>query len=209
MNLLAALNWRYATKRMNGNAIAPEKLNTILEATRLSPSSLGLQPYKIIVITDPETKKKIQPACYNQPQIVEGHAVVVFCTLKTIDAATVDAYIATIAATRNVTTESLEGFKNMCLGFVLNMDADQAQKWAMLQTYIALGNIMVAAALEEVDSTPMEGFVPEKLDEILELDKLGLQSSVVCVLGYRDVENDYLLNAKKVRKSTENLFIHI
>ena len=207
MSLLDALKWRYAVKRMNGNKIPEAKLNTILEATKLAPSSFGLTPYNIIVIEDEETRKKLQPHFYNQPQVVKSSALVIFATWNSITEKEVAEYMQEIADERGVPVENLKDFAGYINGSIKNLTAEQLQIWAAKQTYIALGFTLVAAASEEVDATPMEGFIPDAVDEALGLKELGLHSAVAVTLGYRDAANDYLSGAKKVRRATEKLII--
>ncbi len=207
MSLLDSLKWRYAVKRMNGNKIPEATMNTILEATKLAPSSFGLTPYNIIVIEDEETRKKLQPHFYNQPQVVESSALVIFATWNSITEKEVAAYMQEIADERGVPVESLNDFASYINGSIKNLSAEQLQIWAAKQTYIALGFTLVAAASEEIDATPMEGFKPDAVDEALGLKALGLHSAVAVTLGYRDAANDYLSGAKKVRRASEKLII--
>lgn len=207
MSLLDSLKWRYAVKRMNGNKIPEATLNTILEATKLAPSSFGLTPYNIIVIEDEETRKKLQPHFYNQPQVGESSALVIFATWNSITEKEVSEYMQEIAEERGVPVESLNDFAGYINGSIKNLTAEQLQIWAAKQTYIALGFTMVAAATEEIDATPMEGFKPDAVDEALGLKALGLHSAVAVTLGYRDAANDYLSGAKKVRRASEKLII--
>ena len=207
MSLLDSLKWRYAVKRMNGNKIPEATMNTILEATKLAPSSFGLTPYNIIVIEDEETRKKLQPHFYNQPQVVESSALVIFATWNSITEKEVAEYMQEIADERGVPVESLNDFASYINGSIKNLSAEQLQIWAAKQTYIALGFTLVAAASEEIDATPMEGFKPDAVDEALGLKALGLHSAVAVTLGYRDAANDYLSGAKKVRRASEKLII--
>jgi nitroreductase len=207
MSLLDSLKWRYAVKRMNGNKIPEATMNTILEATKLAPSSFGLTPYNIIVIEDKETRKKLQPHFYNQPQVGESSALVIFATWNSITEKEVAAYMQEIAEERGVPVESLNDFAGYINGSIKNLTAEQLQIWAAKQTYIALGFALVAAATEEIDATPMEGFKPDAVDEALGLKELGLHSAVAVTLGYRDAANDYLSGAKKVRRASEKLII--
>jgi nitroreductase len=207
MSLLDSLKWRYAVKRMNGNKIPEATMNTILEATKLAPSSFGLTPYNIIVIEDEETRKKLQPHFYNQPQVGESSALVIFATWNSITDKEVAAYMQEIAEERGVPVESLNDFASYINGSIKNLTAEQLQIWAAKQTYIALGFTLVAAATEEIDATPMEGFKPEAVDEALGLAALGLRSAVAVTLGYRDAANDYLSGAKKVRRASDKLII--
>ena len=205
MKLLESLEWRYATKKMNGEKIPGDKLDRILEATRLAPSSYGLTPYQVVVVEDQELKEKLVPACYGQTQLKDSSAVLVFAVWDTINAESVDNYINQIAKERNIPVDILEDFKGMMNGTLQHMTKEQKTIWAQKQTYIGLGFSLVASAVEEVDSTPMEGFVPSQVDEVLGLRELGLKSTVVLTLGYRDTEGDSLSTMKKVRR--DDLFI--
>ena len=200
MELIESLQWRYATKKMNGDKIPQDKLERILEATRLAPSSYGLTPYQVIVVEDQELKEKLVPACYGQTQLADSSAVLVFAVWDTIDENEVENYINNIAEQRNIPVDVLGDFKGMMVGTLSNMTDEQKTIWAQKQTYIGLGFSLVASALEGVDSTPMEGFVPSKVDEVLGLKELGLKSTLVLPLGYRDTENDSLSTMKKVRR---------
>ena len=207
--LTKQLEWRYATKRMNGQTIPQEKIDNILEAIRLAPSSYGLTPYSVLVIKDPELRKKIQPTAYMQPQIVEGSHLLVFAALDNVTEKNVDDYMSLVSTTRGVPVSALADFKKMIWGGASTRSAADNFTWAAKQVYIALGAGIVAAALEEVDSTPMEGFDPAKLDEVLGLKAKGLKSVVMLALGYRDTANDASASYKKVRRSTKDLFIQM
>lgn len=206
MGLIESLQWRYATKKMNGDRIPQDKLERILEATRLAPSSYGLTPYQVIVVEDQELKEQLVGACYGQTQLKDSSAVLVFATWDTIDEESVGNYINTIAKERNLPVDNLNDFKGMMVGTITNMTEEKKTIWAQKQVYIGLGFSLVASALEGVDSTPMEGFVPSKVDEILGLKELGLSSTVILTLGYRD-EVDVLSTLKKVRRDNDNFFI--
>ncbi len=208
MELIKSLEWRYATKKMNGDKIPQDKLNRILEATRLAPSSYGLTPYQVIVVEDQELKEKLVPACYGQTQLADSSAVLVFATWDAIMTENgVDDYINNIADQRNIPVNVLDDFKGMIMGTLDNMYNEQKKVWAQKQAYIGLGVSIVASAVEEVDSTPMEGFASAKVDEILGLKDMGLSSTVILTLGYRDTEGDSLSTMKKIRR--DNLFIRI
>jgi nitroreductase len=207
MSLLDSLKWRYAVKKMNGTKIPAEKLDTIIEATRLAPSGFGLTPYSIIVVEDEETRKKLLPAFYNQAQVVDGSAVIVFAAWNTISEKEIAEYMQEIAEERDVAVDTLNEFSGAINGSFKNKTPEQARVWADKQAYLALGFALVAAAAEEIDATPMEGFKPDAVDEILGLTALGLHSAVAVTLGYRDAANDYLSGAKKVRRAPEKLII--
>ena len=207
MELLKSLEWRYATKKMNGEKIPQDKLERILEATRLAPSSYGLTPYNVIVVEDQKLKEELQEACYGQTQLSESSAVLVFATWDEVTEHSVGNYINEIAKQREIPVESLNGLQDMMNGSLTNMTHEQKISWAQRQAYIGLGFALTAAAVEEVDSTPMEGFVPESVDTVLGLQELGLKSVVVLPLGYRDTENDSLSTLKKVRWDNDKFFI--
>ena len=207
MELLESLQWRYATKKMNGEKIPQDKLEKILEATRLAPSSYGLTPYNVIVVEDQKLKEELQGACYGQTQLTDSSAVLVFATWDDVTEEAVDIYIQETATQRGIGVEMLGEFSGMIKGSLSNMTQEQKVAWAQRQAYIGLGFALVAAATEEVDSTPMEGFVPTSVDSILGLKELGLMSVAVLPLGYRDTENDYLASLKKVRWENEKFFI--
>lgn len=209
MSALNNLKWRYATKRMNGQKVPAEKLETILDAIQLAPTSIGMQPFTVLVIEDPELKAQIAPAIYNQPQITEGSHVLVFAAWKEYSNENVDKYINHIAKLRGIPVESLDGMRNMVIGSIAGKTPEQLLNWNMRQAYIALGFGLVAAANEHVDATPMEGFDPDALDTVLDLAEKGLHSTVILALGYRDAENDYLSSAAKVRRDKEELFIRL
>jgi len=209
MNLIEALNWRYAAKRMNGQKVPDEKIERIKDAIQLSASSMGLQPYTILTVTDSALKEKIRRVSYNQPQVVEGSHLLVFAAWKEITESHIDAYMSRISDVRGVSLESLADFKKSITKMVAGNSDQQNREWAVRQVYLALGTALTAAAVEKVDATPMEGFVPEKVDEILGLDEMGLQSVSLLVLGYRDEQNDFLAGEKKVRREKEKLFVEI
>jgi len=207
MNLVEKLNWRYATKRMTGAKVPADKLERILEAIRLSASSLGLQPYSVIVIDDEELKKKLRPFAHNQPQITESSHLLVFAAWSVINEERIDNYIANIAAIRGVTVESLKGFKDR-MAMLNGRSEEQNFFWSAKQTYIALGTGLAAAAMEDVDATPMEGFQPADFDVVLNLKEKGLKSVSLLALGYRDAAQDPLASAKKVRRPKDQFFIY-
>ena len=206
MSLIKDLNWRYATKKMNGNAVPQEKVDSILEAIQLAPTSYGLQPFKVIVVTNQELRAKIHEQACPQPQIVDGSHVLVFAPYANVTEEHVDEYMALVAKTRNTTVDKLEGFKSSIMGTVNSRSQEQLNNWAARQAYIALGHGIIAAANEKVDATPMEGFNPDKLDEVLKLKEQNLKSAVLLTLGYRNAEEDSLASAAKVRKPKEELF---
>ncbi|AKD05022.1 nitroreductase family protein [Pontibacter korlensis] len=205
--ILESLEWRYASKRMNGQKVPADKVENILEAIRLAPSSMGLQPYTVLVIEDEELRKKIQPIAMNQPQIVEGSHLLVFAAWDDITPEHISDYISHTASVRNMPEEGLADFKNTLLSIAAKNTQEQNFVWAAKQAYIAFGTALIAAAAEKVDATPMEGFDSVALDELLSLKEQGLRSVTIMPLGYRDTENDWLAKLPKVRRQKEKLFI--
>jgi nitroreductase / dihydropteridine reductase len=208
MSITKALHWRYATKRMNGSKIPKEKLDAILDAISLAPTSFGLQPFSVLVIENKELLEKIKPIAMGQPQITEASALLVFAAWDTLTLEKIEDYTALIAKERNVTVESLKNMQDIIASQLKNSDSDNFI-WNCKQAFIALGFALVAAAVEEIDSTPMEGFDKNLLDDLLQLKEKGLRSSVIMTLGYRDTKNDYLANLKKVRREKDKLFIRM
>lgn len=208
MNLIDILNWRYATKRMTSAKVPVGKIDEIIEAIRLSASSGGLQPYKIILVENPEVRKKLQAASFN-PQVSESSHLIVFAAYESITQTHLEEYINLIAETRGVTHESLEGFKNNLKGTLLSLSAENAFIWASKQAYIGLGTGLIAAANLKIDATPMEGFKPDDFDDILGLKEKGLKSVVLLALGYRDETTDFLVKMKKVRVPAERFVIKV
>jgi len=209
MSLLQAMNWRYAVKRMNGAKVPQEKIENILEATRLSASSMGLQPYSVILVENEALRSKIKSVAFNQPQITEASHLLIFAAWDDTTEQHIDDYIRNIAETRGVTAESLADFRNVMLGHTQRMTQEQRHQWAARQAYIAFGTAIAAAATESVDATPMEGFNGPELDALLGLKEKGLRSVTLLPLGYRDEQNDFLAGAKKVRRSKEGLVLEL
>lgn len=206
MSIISALNWRYATKRMNGKVVPQEKIDTILESIRLSASSVGMQPYQVLVIDDRQMLEKIKPIAFNQPQITEASHLLVFAAWDRVTEARVNTFLNHIVEVRNVPLASLGVIKTYGDNFMAQT-AEENFNWAARQSYIAVGTALLTAATLEVDSTPMEGFNPAALDELLGLKDLGLRSVVIMPLGYRDAEQDWLAALPKVRMAKEDLFI--
>lgn len=200
------LSWRYATKKMDpSKAVSQDKVDRILEAARLAPSSSGLQPFEIIVVTNPEVKAKLRAAAYDQAQLTDGSHVLVFAAWDNYTEARIDAITDQVAAERGGKSETLTAYYDRLKGSYLPRSADVNYEHAARQAYIAFGVALTAAAFEEVDSTPMEGFDPAQVDEILGLREKGLRSVTLMPLGYRAADGDWLNGAKKVRKSMDDL----
>lgn len=207
LGIADAMQWRYATKKMNGQVVPSDKLNRILDSIRWSASSMGLQPYRVIVVTDPEVRQRLQPAAFGQQQIVGCSHLLVFAVQHPIGFAEVNRIVELTAQERQVSMESLSGYKAMLEQAIQNKSPEGIFHWSAKQAYIALGTGLVAAASEQVDATPMEGFNPDSFDEILGLPEMGLRSVVLMALGYRDSANDPNATKKKVRIRADEFFI--
>jgi nitroreductase len=205
MSLIDKLQWRYATKKMDpAKAVPPEKVDQILEAIRLTASSSGLQPYEVLVITNKEVREKIKPIANGQSQITDCSHLLVFAAWDTYTAKRINDAFDMTETIRNFTSESGTAYRQMLLKVYPARDAEINFTHAAKQVYIGLGTALIAAAYEQVDSTPMEGFDPQALDTILNLKEKGLRSVVLLPLGYRKADEDWLLNLKKVRRAKEN-----
>ncbi|MNK62543.1 Major NAD(P)H-flavin oxidoreductase [compost metagenome] len=209
MSLIEALNWRYATKKMNGQAVPQEKVDQILEAARLAPSSSGLQPFKVIVITDPVLKQELLPHSFGQSQIVDASHVLVFAAWDNYTEERIDEVFNRTNAERGVPAEATAAYVATLKSMYLTRDPQINFEHAARQSYISFGTAIAEAALLKVDATPMEGFDNAKYDEILKLSEQGLKSVTVLPLGYRDEANDWLAGLKKVRSSKENFIIEL
>ena len=208
--LLNALEWRYATKVFDSNKKIPADTWNILErALVLSPSSYGLQPYRFIVLTDPVKRAGLLPHAWNQKQVVDSSHFVVFTARKKVTEANVDHLIQLTSQTRGIPAESLNAYRDMMLGDLVNGPRSKiAHEWAARQAYIALGNLMTSAAVLGVDACPMEGFAPAEFDRILGLKNSDYAAVVCCALGYRSPDDKHS-KLPKVRFDTKELVQHV
>ncbi len=203
--LIEKLNWRYATKKMDPSRAVPEdKLERILEATRLAPTSSGLQPFELIVVTNPEIRARIREIAWNQSQVTDSSHLLVFAAWDNYTAERINMMFDLVNAERGVINDGWEAYRQKLLAGYPPRDPSVNFEHAARQAYIGLGIAMTAAAFEGVDSTPMEGFDPAKLDEILDLRAHGLRSVVMLPLGYRDAGQDWLVNLKKIRRTAKD-----
>ncbi|WP_103864101.1 NAD(P)H-dependent oxidoreductase [Aquimarina sp. I32.4] len=200
MNIIDSLYWRYATKKFDNTEILPqEKVDTLTEAFNLTATSYGLQPLKLIVIKDKELQKELTKHSWNQQQVADASHLLVFCIEKTIGEQYINSHFDNIKATRNTPDEILQPFKEHLVDSFSFKSPEEISNWAAKQAYLAMGNLLTVCAIEKIDSCPMEGFVPEKYDEILHLDELGLSSILVLPVGYR-AKDDMFSEFKKVRR---------
>lgn len=205
MELLDKLNWRYAAKAMNGKKVSEEKIANIIEAARLAPTSSGLQPFEIIVVKNQAIKEAIRPVAWNQSMITDCSHLLVFAAWDTYTEDRINKMFDLTNEVRGTKNEGWENYRQMLLGAYPQKDAEENFNHAAKQAYIAFSAAIIAAAFEGVDSTPIEGFDPAAVDKILGLREKGLRSCVLLPIGYRDADKDWLVNLKKVRKSTEDL----
>ncbi len=209
MNLVEDLQWRYATKKMNGKTIPQEKLDYILEAARLAPSSSGLQPYKIFVISNKELLQKIKPVAWDQSQIVDASHVLVFAAWDGYSLEKIESVFNYTLDQRGLPSSTMDAYKEKLWGMYEPKSQDWQADHASKQSYISFGLAIAAAAEQKVDATPMEGFTPEAVDELLGLKEQGLKSTLILTLGYRDEAEDWLVNMKKVRTPKEEFITEI
>tara|TARA_R110002073_G_scaffold72537_1_gene177260 strand:- start:245665 stop:246297 length:633 start_codon:yes stop_codon:yes gene_type:complete len=205
MELLDKLNWRYAAKAMNGKKVAQKKIDNIIEAARLAPTSSGLQPFEIIVVTNQAIKEQIKPVAWNQSVVVDCSHLLVFAAWDTYTEDRINKMFDLTNEIRGFKNEGWENYRKLLLSSYPKKSADENFTHAAKQAYIAFGLAVAAAAYEGVDATPMEGFDPEKVDTILGLREKGLRSAILLPIGHRDTEKDWLVDLVKVRKSTEDL----
>jgi nitroreductase/dihydropteridine reductase len=193
MDILSALNWRYATKAFDSTKkVSETDLQTLIESARLAPTSFGLPSVRLIHVTDADIRTQLRAASWGQSQITDASDLFVFAVPKTFTEADMDAHIAHLATLRNTPIEALAGYKQMVLGMptIIN-GGDALVTWLQKQAYIALGFMMMAAAEMSIDACPVEGFDPNAYDEILGLSAMGLRATVVLPVGYRSADDDY------------------
>jgi nitroreductase / dihydropteridine reductase len=203
--IIEALNWRYATKKFDSSKKLSEKdLSELIEVLRLSASSFGLQLWKFVVVNNVQTREKIQAAAWNQSQIVDASNLIVLCAKNDFTEADVKEFIELNEKEKNLPAGSLKEFEDMLHGHRKSRDANSLKEWMKRQVYIALGKLLTASALKKIDACPMEGFDPVAVNKILDLDKKGYTSVVMCTLGHRSSEDKYA-SAKKVRYPAEKI----
>lgn len=203
------LKWRYATKKFDSSKkISQQDLDTLKEAIQLSASSYGLQPYKVLVIEDENVRKQLLGASWNQSQITDASQIIVFANMTDFNESLVDNYISNTAKTRNLEEESLKGYSDFMKSTLNPLPQEVKTNWTAKQTYIALGNLLSAAAALKIDACPMEGFDSEQYNEILNLKSQNLNAAVVATIGYRS-KDDQTQHYAKVRKPKTELFTTI
>ena len=209
-DLIQKLQWRYAAKKLDpARPVPDEKVERILEAVRLTASSSGLQPYELIVVTNPELRAQIKPHAWGQQQITDCSHLLVFAAWDNYTVERINMMFDLVNEERGFMNEGWENYRQQILATYPGRDAETNYQHAARQAYIGVGTALIAAAEEEVDSTPMEGFDPAKVDEILGLKARGLRSVVMIPLGYRAAEGDWLVNLKKVRRARSQFIVEM
>ncbi len=200
-------NWRYATKKFdNSKKVSQESINILIESIRLSASSYGLQPYKLIIVESKEIREQLKPVSWNQAQITDASHLFVLASYIEVTEKIIDEYVQLMANERNIPVDNLSPYGDFMKSKILDLPKEQQKNWSAKQAYIAMGNLLHAAAELKIDVTPMEGFESDAYDKILNLESQNLYACLVAPIGYRHDEDTHQ-NAKKVRISKENLII--
>jgi nitroreductase len=207
MNIIESLKWRYATKKFEASKILSEdKLNTVKEAFNLTATSFGLQTISLLIVSDQEKRQQLLEHSYHQKQVLEASHLLIICIQDDILDAHVDDLFDSVAHLRNTSKDVLEPYRNDLKTMMQKMSKSERQAWSTKQAYIALGNLMTVCAVERIDACPMEGFVPDKYDEVLGLKSQNLKSVLLLPIGYR-AEDDKFATFKKVRKTIDDAVI--
>ncbi len=203
-NFLQDLQWRYATKAFDSQKLTDEQLNYILEAGRLTASSYGLEPWKFLVIKNPELRAKLQAASWNQTQVTEASHLIVLCARTDVNETYVNDYQISLETNAGMPAGSMDGLGNMIRGSINYLTPEQIIEWNKKQVYIALGQMMAACAVAKIDSCPMEGFDAKAYSDILGLEARNLVAAVVLPVGFRSSE-DKMSKTPKYRRSLEEV----
>lgn len=207
MNIIDKLQWRYATKSFDATKlISEDKLNTIYEAFNLTATSYGLQPLKLVIISDKALQNDLVAASMNQQQVAQASHILVFCIETKVDKAYIENYFERVKSIRNTPDSILADFRDFLINDFENKTEEAIALWATKQAYLTMGNLMTVCAIEGIDACPMEGFEPSQYDTILDLKEKGLQSVLVMPVGYR-AEDDMFAGFKKVRKPLDESVI--
>jgi nitroreductase len=203
--LINALQWRYATKQFDATKkVSDADLNELLEVLRLTPSSFGLQAWHFLVVTDPALREQLVGHSWNQRQVADASHLIVLCAARSLTDADLQAYVQTIAEQRGVPADAFQGYLEMMRGSLLGRSQPELQAWSSRQVYIALGQLMTACALKQIDSCPMEGFDAAAYDKLLGLEGTNWTSCVLLPVGYRSADDKYA-TLPKVRYSIDQL----
>lgn len=209
MELIDALKWRYAVKKMNGVPVDSLKVEQIITAAHLAPTSSGLQPFEVILVENQQLKEQISPIAFNQSQIIDGSHLLIFAAWDKYTEERIDACFDHMNAERGLPITNSDGYKNNLKAMFSSFSEEQQAAHAAKQAYLAFGVALAAAAELKVDSTPMEGFNNLQLDALLKLDERGLKSTTIMAIGTRAEEGDWLQNLKKVRKPIDKFITRL
>jgi nitroreductase len=208
-NYIKALKQRYACKKFDSSKkVDSETINRLLDGLNLTASSFGLQPFKFVVIENKEIQESLVAHSWNQRQVADCSHLFVLAIRTDLNEEMVEEYIQEISSTRGIPVENLGDYKNMMTGFLNSSTQEQRELWALKQTYICLGNLLSQCAIEEIDSCPMEGFIPAEYDKILGFEKLKLKSTLVIPVGYKS-EDDAYASLPKVRRPLSSMVVEI
>ena len=209
MNTIESLKWRYAVKKFNNQKLLNKgQINILKEAFNLTATSYGLQPLKLLVISNKEIQKELVAHSWNQPQVLQASHLLVICIPKTYSKDEVEAYFNLVQKIRNTPIEIIKPFKEFLTAEIDKKSQEELLSWNKNQAYLALGNLLTVCALEKIDACPMEGFIPEKYDKVLGLSEKNLTSTLVLPVGFR-ADDDYMKDLKKVRKNTDDVVLEI
>ncbi len=209
MNIIKNLNWRYATQKFDSDRKVSDKdFEMLMEAVRLSPSSLGLQPWKFVVVKNKDIRKKLREEGSGQDKVTDASHIIVLCRLERITTEYIDRYIELVAKTRNVSVESLKSYRQSRVDSMEAKTKEEQEAWMNQQVYLALGVLLTSCAISDIDACPMGGFDKEKFDEILNLKQYGLKSQVLCAIGYRSPDDD-VAKHQKTRFAKKDVVIEI
>ena len=209
MNIIQSLEWRYAAKKFDDTKILSENQIDILKnAFNLTATSYGLQPVQLVVIKNKDIQQQLVEHSWNQQQVAQASHVLVICTQNNINEEDIEKYFSLVKSIRNTPDEILNPFKDYLKSDISSKSEEQLAQWMKSQAYIALGNLLTVAAVEKIDSCPMEGFNPEKYDEVLNLKAHNLKSALVLPIGIR-AKDDYMKDLKMVRKNINDVVIEI
>jgi nitroreductase len=207
MDIIEKLKWRYATKRFDAaRKLSEKQLHTVLSAANLAASSLGLQPFNLLLVNDASLREQLSSVCYQQPQITEASHLVIFAAKTNLSEIDTEKYLQQIMKFRQVSRESLNGMASMINNLFVTKTKDELTEWATRQAYISLGFLLTTCAIEQIDACPMEGFEKQKVDELLGLSKKGLTAVAIAALGFRSA-NDKYQHSAKVRKSLDEMIL--
>ncbi|MEP1444578.1 MAG: nitroreductase family protein [Paraglaciecola sp.] len=208
MPLNDALNWRYAVNKFDHNTLSPEQINHLIESVRLAPSAYGIQPYKLLVISNPKTKRACLPYSYGQDKVAKCSHLLVLAHKTKVTQQDIAGFIEQLAKTQNKTTHLLSNYQIQIQADLLSRSSAEQNNWAQQQTYIALGILLASAAASFVDACPMTGFEVDGINKVLELNQKDLSAAVLCPVGIR-AENDFAAHRTKHRISQDQLVVNL